>query len=159
MSNISLVRDIFNPNKMLSLICHEDEPIEKIIKIYAENPHLRGIFALDKNEKFIGVITRNDLLMWAKYKIGSGIEDSIYLKTTYDEIKRYALSHKISEMIHPNSAEAFVREDDNILKALRLMLDSSLIDVPVIDSEGKIIGDLKLTEILLNLINETSSCT
>lgn len=156
MSKSSLVRDVFNPDKMHSLIFHEDESIKIIIKTFADNTHLRGIFIVNSNEKFIGVITRNDLLLWAKIRLGSGFEDGIFKKPTYNDISKYVLSCKVSDMIHENSAEAYVKEGDDLLKALKLMLDMNLIDVPVLDHKGKVIGDLKLTEILLNIINSNS---
>lgn len=153
MSRTRLVKEIYNPEKMNSLIFTDDQTIEKIIKTFAEEVHLRGIFIVNKEGQFMGVITRNDLLRWAKYKLGSGINDKYYRTPSYNEIKRYVLSSKIGEMIHPNSAEFFVKEDDDVLKALTLMLDSNLIDVPVLNKDGKIVGDLKLSEILLKIID------
>lgn len=152
MSRTRLVKEVYNPEKMNSLIFTDDQTIEKIIKTFAEEVHLRGIFIVNKEGQFMGVITRNDLLIWAKYKLGS-VTYRYTRGPSYNEIKRYVLSSKISEMIHPNSAEFFVKEDDDILKALNLMLYSNLIDVPVLNKDRKIMGDLKLSEILLKIIN------
>jgi Mg/Co/Ni transporter MgtE len=52
------------------------------------------------------------------------------------------------EVARPDSAEAAVRLDDPLSEALRKMLVLDLICLPVVDEAGKIIGDLKFTEIL-----------
>jgi len=57
-----------------------------------------------------------------------------------------------SRRINVYGAEAHVKRGDNVLKALDLMLRSSLIDVPVLDDDGKIIGEIKLSEILKKII-------
>jgi len=55
-------------------------------------------------------------------------------------------------MIHKFRYLSHIVPNDDILKALELMLTGDLIDLPVLDKDGKIIGDLKLSEILFKII-------
>ncbi len=159
MFTMLLVKDIFKPENMHSLIFKEGESTKVIIKTFADQVHLRGIFVIDNEGKFIGVITRNDILLWAKYRLGSGFNTKLHKSPTYNEINRYVLSTIAREIVHENSAKAYVKKEDNIVNALTLMLDSQLIDVPVLDEGGKIIGDLKLSEILARIIDNPDSCS
>lgn len=67
-----LVSDVYDPKKMHSLIVDEEEPIRAMARSFAEQPALRGIFVVDKEQRFKGVITRHDLLKWTKIEIGAG---------------------------------------------------------------------------------------
>ncbi|MCW4043796.1 MAG: CBS domain-containing protein [Candidatus Bathyarchaeota archaeon] len=139
-----LVKDVFEA-RTLSLIVNEEEQITEIIKHYAEKPSLRGIFVVDKGQKLKGVITRNDLLQWAKFKIGADIGgDAIAV----DEINRYAYSTTAKDIMHRYSAETYVKPEDSLASALEMMLNEDTLAIPIVDEEKKIIGDLTLSEAL-----------
>ena len=144
------VRDAYDTSQMNSLIFNQEEPVEKIIKTFADSPYCRGIFITDDENNLVGVINRIDLLNWAKYRLGAGLTGGFAF--SYREIARYAFSTKAKDIANVYGAEAHVKRGDNVLKALDLMLRSSLIDVPVLDDDGKIIGEIKLSEILKKII-------
>jgi predicted transcriptional regulator len=138
------VKDVFE-SRTLSLIVDEEEQINEIIKHYAEDPSLSGIFVVDKKQKLKGVITRNDLLQWAKFKIGADIGSA----TVYvDEINRYAFSTTAKEIMYRYSVETFVKPEDSLESALDMMLNEDILSIPVVDEEKKIVGDLTLSEVL-----------
>jgi CBS-domain-containing membrane protein len=143
-----LVKDVFE-NTTLSLIVNEEEKIFEIIKHYAENPSLRGIFVVDKEQKLKGSITRNDLLQWAKFKIGADIGSDV---VAVDEINRYVYSTTAKDIMYKYSAEAFVKPEDNVELALDMMLNEDTLAIPVIDEGKKIIGDLTFSEVLEAII-------
>ena len=139
-----LVKDVFEI-RTLSLIVKEEEQITEIIKHYAEKPSLRGIFVVDKGQKLKGVISRTDLLQWAKFKIGADIgSDNIAV----DEINRYAYSTTAKDIMYRYSVETFVKPEDNLELALEMMLSEDILAIPVVDEEKKIVGDLTLSEVL-----------
>jgi len=144
---------------MFSLIVGEDEKVASMIKKFAEMPSIRGIFVVDKNNSFKGIITRKTMLNWARVQMGlglsrTGFSQSARLGRVLEEIVKYAYATVASDFIDRHSHEIFVREHDSIIRALNLMITSDLIDIPVIDDEGKIIGDLKLNEILNVIIDK-----
>lgn len=146
-----LVNDVYNREKMHSLLVNEKESIDKMVKKFAEEPSSRGVFVVDEEKTLIGVITRADLLMWAKYKLGAGIA-STRIFVPISEIRRYLYSTTVEEVMSKNSSNAFVGPDDDIISALNLMISYNLVDVPVVDQNRKILGDLKLSEILNKIL-------
>lgn len=139
-----LVKDVFE-NTTLSLIVNEEEKITEIIKHYAEKSSLRGIFVVDKEQKLKGAITRNDLLQWAKYKIGADLGSDV---VAVDEINRYVYSSTAKDIMHKYSAEAYVKPEDGLDLALDIMLNEDTLAIPVIDEEKNILGDLIFSEVL-----------
>jgi Mg/Co/Ni transporter MgtE len=95
------------------------------------------------------VITRRDLLDWARIQIGTSFyaADEHWLKedARLFEVMRASKAREVARL---NSAEAAVKLDDPLSEALRKMLTLDLICVPVVDEQGVIIGDIKITEIL-----------
>lgn len=49
---------------MYSLVVEKSALVEDVIKSFAENPTLLGIFVVDEQKQLIGVITRHDLIIW-----------------------------------------------------------------------------------------------
>lgn len=140
-----LVKDVFEIAKTLSLVVDEGEQIHKIIKHYVENPSLRGIFVVDKERRLKGIVTRNDLLQWAKFKIGAYASDDTLI---VDKINRYVYSTTAKDIIHRYSSETYVKPEDSLTSALEMMLNEDILAIPVVDEEKKIIGDLILSEVL-----------
>ena len=144
------IRDIFNPKGMHTLLVYGKDTIRNAIRHFAEDPCCGGIFIIDKDKRFIGVITRYDLLTWAKFKIGAGIDSGAI---SMEEIHKYVHSTKIKEFINKYSGRICLTPDDSLLDALNLMLSEDLITVPIVDERGKILGDLKLSEVLTKIIS------
>jgi Mg/Co/Ni transporter MgtE len=139
-----LVKDVFE-NTTLSLIVNEEETITEIIKHYAERSSLRGIFIVDKEQKLKGSITRNDLLQWAKFKIGADLGSDV---VAIDEINRYVYSTIAKDIMHKYSSEVYVKPEDSLDLALDIRLNEDTLAIPVIDEEKKILGDLIFSEVL-----------
>jgi CBS-domain-containing membrane protein len=145
-----IVKDVYDPKKMHSLLIDENESVNKVIEAFGKKPALRGIFIIDRERKLIGVVTRLDLLKWAKYKLRVGIDSDVIAPVS--EIRRYVYSTKVKELVGKSNINAYVRPDDEVTSALSLMLSQDLIDVPVVDENGRILGDLKLSEILTKIL-------
>jgi len=50
-----------------------------------------------------------------------------------------------------------IRPDDPLDQALQIMLDSDIIALPVVDDEGRILGDLTLSDVLRYLLGPPGS--
>jgi CBS-domain-containing membrane protein len=143
------VKDTYTLDKTPSLITHPADDFADVVRRFAQQPDLRGIFLADEDCHLLGVITRRDLLDWARVQLGTSFysEKEHWLK---EDVRLFELMRASSteEVARPDSAEAAVRLDDPLSEALRKMLVLDLICLPVVDEAGKIIGDLKFTEIL-----------
>lgn len=157
-----LVKDVFNPDRMCSLVVDEGETVSSMIKTFADQPNLRGIFVVDKEKRFKGVITRRDLLNWARIQLGIGVDNrgisrAARVSEIISEIVRVAYATTAKELVRKYSYRVHVNPEDSLISALNIMFFSDLIDIPVIDKQGKIIGDLKLNEILNEIIKMVHS--
>lgn len=139
------VKDVYAPSHMLSLVVPENTPIQEVIRRFAEQPELRGIFVVDSAKRLTGVITRTDLLAWASIAFGP---PGLQSRFSFRRLVQLANATTAKEACHPHSHLAAVSPNDGLDEALGRMVAHDLIDVPVVDAKGKILGDLRLTQIL-----------
>jgi len=152
MGNIQ-VKDVVSLLEASSILVSESEPIELVIERFAKDSKLIGIFVIDESRKYKGVITRSDLLQWTKRQLGD-IPEGFDWKVI-DEFKAQVHSTKALDMVSRGSVEAYIRMDDTVSKALSLLMLYSLIDLPVLNETGEIIGDLNLSELLNKILKDS----
>lgn len=58
------------------------------------------------------------------------------------------------DTVHPGTGKTQVRFDDAVEYALSIVLDLDIFAMPVVDAEGRVIGDLSLSQVLHYLLNE-----
>jgi Mg/Co/Ni transporter MgtE len=97
----------------------------------------------------VGVISRMELLDWAKAKIKEDISQ-VHLHTLVAARLRSAKAKDVAQSF---SARHCVKLQDDISKALEIMTEHNLIDVQVVDDQGRILGDITLPLILLKLLH------
>lgn len=148
------VKDAYHLDLSPSLIVGPDEDFSTVIQRFARLPQARGIFVADAERRLLGVITREDLLDWARVKLGDFLQLS---PAKRDKAYRFAGLMRAStagEVMHPASHRAAVKADDTLARALRLMIELDLIVLPVVDDANRIVEDLKLSEILGRIVEE-----
>ncbi|MGQ9720834.1 MAG: hypothetical protein ACUVXA_05870, partial [Candidatus Jordarchaeum sp.] len=64
------------------------------------------------------------------------------------EAMRVTLSKTAEGMVRKETKNASVKLGDGINVALNKMISLELVDVPIVDDKGKVVGDLQLSEIL-----------
>jgi len=149
------VKDVVYLLETSSILVSEDEPIETVIERFAKDTRLRGIFVIDSSRRFMGVITRFELLLWARRYIGDVPEDFDW--KIMDDLKTIVHSAKVVDMVRERSKEAYVYADDPVSKAISLMMLHRLNDLPVLNNAEEIIGDLKLPDILYKILKDTQT--
>ncbi len=143
------VEEAYNLDQTPSLIAAPHDEFTDVVRRFAEKPDLGGIFIADEDSRPLGVISRQDLLDWARIQLGASFYSSEehWLKEDVRLFELMRASNAV-EVAHPDSAGAAVRLGDPLSEALRKMLVLDLSCLPVVDHEGLIIGDLKLSEVL-----------
>ncbi len=147
------VRDVYDPECSLSILVSADEPLDDVLRCFAQDSSLRGIFVNDETGQLVGVITRTDLLNWTRLRLGTALQD---LPRGPDHIIRLAQLVRAGtarDAIHPDSKKTAVRLDDPVDRALRVMLQVDLIAIPVVNDEDQMIGDLTLSRVLRYLFD------
>ena len=151
------VKEAYTFDQTPSLIVKPEDNFVDVVRLFSDQPELRGIFVADESCHLLGVITRRDLLDWARIQLGATFHapDEHWLK---EDVRLYELMRASSamEVARPDSTDAAVRLDDPLAEALRKMLVIDLICLPVIDDDGVIIGDLKITELLRQALLPTT---
>ena len=143
------VGDVYKLHGTASLIVPENTSLEDVITKFALEPSIRGAFLTDSRGRLAGVITRVDLLKRTRLQLYGG-------KGRHEirpwEFFRIVDAKKAKDLVRSYGKELTVRETDNLQTALDKMLDYEEDVIPVIDKEGKILGDLRLSEVLLKAL-------
>jgi CBS domain-containing protein len=138
------VEDVYRPEIKHCEIISLEEDLEQVLKKFSGRTDINGFFVVDEKEKIKGIITRKDLLNFAKFKLGGELKPRI--------IRKFIYSNKVKDLISVDSSRVTINLTDYLRKALDIMTENELIDLPIIDKEGKIIGELDLSDILLKSV-------
>ena len=148
MKNIT-VGEVHRIHGIVTCPINEDTLLEDIINRFVHEPGLRGIILIDSNKRFSGVITLRDLEKWARFKLfgGKGRPD---ISAWY--FFRIVEAKKAKELLTDDKWSLAVNETDNLQTALDKMLDYDTGVLAVVDGEGRILGDITLSDVLSKAI-------
>lgn len=139
------VKEVYQLHGKASITIPEDAALDYVVALLGHEPRLQGVFMVDSNQRYVGMISRFDLLKWTQAQLyGEKQKTEIQLKELLQAVK--AKQAKDIE-IH-NGGSQVVRENDSLQVALDLMISYQEDILPVIDRNNKIIGDLSLSELL-----------
>jgi CBS domain-containing protein len=143
------VGEVFRLHGDASIKVSEDVSIEYVLAYLGQEQHIRGIFLVDEAQKFKGVISSADIRKWVHIELFGGKgRHEIPISTFY----RIAGAKKARDLASSDYLSLGVRETDSLQTALDKMLDYEEDIIPVLDSEGHILGDLRLSEVLLKAL-------
>jgi CBS domain-containing protein len=149
------VESAYNLDENDPILFKLSDEFSQVIKNFAHHAELRGIFVVDDENRFLGVLTRTDLLDWARVRLGA-----ITLMPLTDMNKTIRLvtlirASLVGDILRPETKGAAVRVDDTLAHALKAMVDTDLIVLPVVDDEQRVIGRLRLSEVLNLTLTES----
>ena len=120
-------------------IVHKDAGLMEIAKKIVEDPKTRSVYVVDKDNRLIGIIPVNFLAQYLFYEY---IPDEFFY---YKAVKPLEEVRAEDIMIPP----VFVREEDTLNIAFEKMAGNDLRELPVVDNDMKIIGDLNILELII----------
>ena len=120
---------------------HKDMQLHEVVERILAEPRTRSAYVVDDKGRLIGMIALKQMLQGIGRSI-SHIIDSKNKKAMDPQNMHFSV--KGSMMIPPT-----VEEGELLLSALEKMIESGLEDLPVIDEDNKLIGELNGFEILL----------
>jgi CBS-domain-containing membrane protein len=120
------------------------------VKEFATNHDLRGIFITDENKRLTGVINKQDLLHWVGLQLN---QTPAGKPIPVGQMRRLLNAQSVDDLAAPGSENSALYLNDTLADALQKMTANELADIPVIDENGQIINDLRLSEILLFMVN------
>ncbi len=145
------VKDAYHLRTEDPIMVRMGEEISVVITSFSKHEDLKGIFVVDDNDRFLGVITRIDLFDWARVKFGA-----YFMKPLADSDKTLRLislinASTVGDMLRPETINSTVAAEDSLAHALKVMIETDLIILPVIDNSKRIVGNLTISE-LLNMV-------
>jgi CBS domain-containing protein len=142
------VADVMSHNPV---VVRRETPLKDAIAILAER-RISGLPVVEESGKLIGIISETDL-MWQATGVTPPayimfLDSVIYLQNpaTYDRDLHKALGQTVGEVMSKNPIT--VSPDKPLRDAARLMHDKSINRLPVLDSEGQVIGILTRGDII-----------
>ena len=124
------------------------DEFDNVIKTFANDVELRGIFVVDEDNRFLGEITRTDLLDWARVKLGKFLLKPITEMEKGIRVVRLIRATTVGDILRLETKNAAIHDTDTLDHALRIMVDMDLILLPVVDESHHLIGSLSLSELL-----------
>ena len=150
------VKTISEPSSR-TLSVREDEAIETAIRQFVKQPDVHTLFIVDDHQKLKGMVKLHYILNWVKLKLGMDISNHTNMRlggtSQAFEIMKLCQSQTIGDIISPAVS---VKEDDTLQDALHIMVHEQLVELPVVDKNEKLIGEVKLTQLLSKMLEQTS---
>jgi len=148
------VKDTIRQDDDHPILLKLTDDFSQVIKNFAQHVEIKGIFVVDEDDRFLGVITRTDMLDWARAKLGTILYKPL---TDMNETIRLVTligASKVGDILRPETKNAAVNQNDTLGKALKIMVDIDLIVLPVVNESLHVIGRLRLSEILDRALTE-----
>jgi len=139
------VADVYQLHDMAAATVPEDMPLTTVISRFALDPNLRAIFLINSNEIFTHMLSRLDVLIWAHLQLfgGNGIRE-----ITVSDFVRIRGAKNVKSLARRDEHSFSIKANDTLRTALNRMIEYKEDIIPVLDENGKVIGDLRLSEVL-----------
>lgn len=123
-------------------VVKEDDQLKEAVEALTKNLISRKVYVVDGEGKLKGVITIETLLKQVGYRVGVRETGMI----SFFKFLSGIFKEKVTEFMEK---PVTVTNRDKVLDALRLMVEHHLNDLPVIDDNDRIVGELNSLEILI----------
>lgn len=135
------VRDIYSLYDLEPSIVRQGDPVWKMVAALITRPRGRNVYVTEADGRLIGIISFRDILRVTNARLGArraGVMGFVkYLGDLFREDIDTLMRNPVS-----------VKPDTELLEALRMMEETKMNDMPVVDDDEKIVGELSGMEIL-----------
>jgi CBS domain-containing protein len=135
------VKDVYELLVGKPAIVKDDAILKDAVEAMTLNHISRKVYVTDSEGKLLGMISMETMLKKVGYRVGVREEGMISFFKFVTGIFKENVSEFMKDPIS-------VTNENKVLDALKIMVENHLNDLPVIDDEGKIIGELNSLEIL-----------
>jgi CBS domain-containing protein len=125
---------------------HEEDLVYQAVEKIAADRETLIACVVDRDDKLKGIITPREVLKTVEVR---EFETVRYPFFEGPEILGLLTSKYAKDMM---SAPMSVREDDEVEKAINIMLDYGFYEVPVVDKEGRVLGEINYFTIVTSSI-------
>ncbi|GAE33307.1 CBS domain-containing protein [Halalkalibacter akibai] len=111
-------------------------------KMSERDPIYRSVYVVDQNNKLLGIITLREILKVLAIRKGVSGNRSLSRGKLLDYISQGTPAGDVMK------APISVRKTNTLEEALELMVRHDIEEIPVVDAQGKVIGDLNAFELV-----------
>ncbi len=132
----------------------EEDTIQEVVKLILDNK-ISGVPVINDSKEVVGIISESDLIYRDKdISVPAFLplfESFIILESVrkFEDKIRKKTAYKVKDAM--TSPAVTVNEDDDINNIVNIMLDRKINRVPVVDSEGTLVGIITRADILRNI--------
>ncbi|WP_235006695.1 CBS domain-containing protein [Calothrix rhizosoleniae] len=139
------------------IIVRGETPLQEAIQILAEK-RISGLPVVDDAGKLVGIISETDL-MWQETGLTPPayimfLDSVIFLKNpaAYERDLHKALGQTVGEVMSNNPITT--KSDQPLKEAAKIMSDRKVHRLPVLDTEGQVVGILTRGDIIRAMAND-----
>ena len=137
------VGDVFERHESAHKVVPATTPVKELVNLFATQPGVLAALVTDSKGRYAGSVTRVELLRWVALRAGGRAGRSLSM----GDVRRLVLASTAVDLVRGGGLPA-VTPDEPLSEALVKMLSANEAILPVIDADGKILGDLRISEIL-----------
>jgi len=130
-----VVRDVFEDSVRKASVVKRGAKLREAIDRMLENPETRKVYVVDDQEKLVGMVTTEVMLRLIGYRVGVRETGAVSFYRFLKDILKEDVEGVMVDAVKTTM-------DTKLVDALLMMLERHLNDLPVVDSEGRIIGEL-----------------
>jgi CBS domain-containing protein len=134
-----VIADIGKTTKAASVL--KDATLREAVEVMVEDSETRKVYVLDDQQRLVGTITLETLLRHAGYRLGVRKVGMTSFLRMLAEIS----DDKVTDVMNKPTK---VLQDEMIVNVTRLMVENHLNDLPIVDAENKLVGELNGLDIL-----------
>ena len=120
----------------------EGDLLSEVVLKIAKDKETMLACVLDKDDKLKGIITPNEILQAIELREFGTIRHPFF---EGPKVLQLLTSKYAKDIMSPSVS---VNSDDGVEKAINIMLDKGFYEVPVVDEQGKMIGEVNYFSII-----------
>ncbi|MCD6427049.1 MAG: CBS domain-containing protein [Caldisericaceae bacterium] len=135
------VKDVHKYITIEPPVVKEDTPIKEVIKALLKDPRSRSVYVVNEKEVLTGIIPTSTVIKATHILKG---KKTLRKEDAFDALK-ISMAKVAKDIMHP---PVYVFEDEDIKDVLEEMVVGEYQELPVVNRQKKVIGDLNCLEII-----------
>ncbi len=126
-------------------VIHEDASIEEVMSVLVSSRHSRMLNVVNERKQLVGTISLGAL---TRHVFAHDREPTVHARSLVGAISR----ETAGDIMRKRPITATV--DDEIGTVTRRMLKANVKEIPIVDSEGRVINDITIVDLLQHLLSD-----
>ncbi len=137
------VRDIKHLIVQDPTVISQDCSIDDLLVKILEDPRSRHVYVVNKENSLVGSIRLNNIIRYL-FTTTTLLENSVSFEI--NSFMAYSSAKKVKDIM--NTVPSYVYEDMFLSEMIRIMTKEKVNELPIIDNNKKIIGEVNVIEII-----------